>query len=139
MIETDLTIETELVDLHFAAGLPGFPNLHRYRLSPWGGESSPFMLMSGVDDPEVGFVVVSPWVFYADYEFDLDAATAQRLALSSIEDAIVVCVVTLGDRAEDATVNCLGPIVINRSTREACQTVLGSSEYEVRAPLARAA
>lgn len=139
MIETELTIETELVDLHFAAGLPGFPHLHRCRLAPWGGPESPFMVMSGIDEPEVGFVVVSPWVFYGDYAFDLDEVTAERLALSSIDDAIVVCVVTLGDRAEDATVNCLGPIVINRATREACQTVLVATEYEVRAPLARAA
>jgi|CXWL01.1.fsa_nt_gi flagellar assembly factor FliW len=139
MIETDLAIETDLVEIHFAAGLPGFPNARRYVLAPWGGPESPFMTMSSTSDPDIGFVVVAPWVFYPDYEFDLDALTAERLALSDWEAALVVCMVTLADQAEDATVNLLGPIVINSTTHEACQAVLASSGYEVRAPLARAA
>ena len=139
MIDTELEIATGVVELHFAAGLPGFPHVRRYVLTPWGGEESPFMMMSASDDPNLGFVVVAPWVFDPDYEFDLDRATAERLALRDGEDAVVVCVVTLGEQASDATVNLLGPIVINKSTLEACQTVLASSGYDVRAPLARAA
>jgi flagellar assembly factor FliW len=49
----------------------------------------------------------------------------------------VLCVVTLGEVAEEATVNLLGPIVVNRFTREACQAVLDPSVFEVKAPLAR--
>ncbi len=139
MIETELEIETGVVEIHFAAGLPGFPHVRRYAMTPWGGDESPFMMMSATDDPDIGFVVVAPWVFYPDYEFDLDPATAERLVLDDPEDAVVVCVVTLGDRPEDATVNLLGPIVINRASLEACQAVLAASGYEVRAPLARAA
>lgn len=137
MIDTDLEIATGLVELHFAAGLPGFPHVRRYVLSPWGGDESPFMMMAASDDPELGFVVVAPWVFYPEYEFDLDRATAERLAIEDPEDAVIVCVVTLGERAEDATINLLGPIVVNKHSYEACQTVLASSGYEVRAPLAR--
>ena len=139
MIDTDFAPETDLVEIHFAAGLPGFPHARRYLLAPWGSDDSPFMMMSSKEDSDVGFVVVAPWVFYPEYEFELDVATAERLGMSDPEDAVVVCVVTLADRAEDATVNLLGPIVINRVTREACQAVLSSSGYEVRAPLARAA
>ena len=36
----------------------------------------------------------------------------------------------------DATLNLLGPIVVNRFTLEAAQVVLSSSGYSVRAPLA---
>jgi flagellar assembly factor FliW len=139
MIETDIAIETELVEIHFAAGLPGFPDARSYVLSPWGGPSSPFMMMASTSDPEVGFVVVAPWVFHPDYEFDLDRATAERLGLDDPEQAVVVCVVTLADRPEDATINLLGPIVINRATLEACQTVLATSGYDVRTPLTRVA
>ncbi len=139
MIEPDIAPGTDLVEIYFAAGLPGFPHAHHYLLTGWGGPDSPFMMMTSVDDPDVGFVVVSPWVFHSDYEFDLDTSTAERLALVRADDAVVVCVVTLADRVEDATVNLLGPIVINRTTREACQAVLAASVYQVRAPLARAA
>jgi len=95
--------------------------------------------MTSSDEPDVGFVVVEPWVFYPDYEFELDTSTSERLALSDPGDSIVMCVVTLGERPEDATVNLLGPIVVNRFTHEACQAVLDPSLFNVRAPLARSA
>ena len=89
-----------------------------------------------MDDPDVGFVVVPPWVFYPDYEFDLDDASAERLGLAVADDAIVLAVVTLRDRPEDATLNLLGPIVVNRHSHEAAQIVLPTTSYSVRAPLA---
>ena len=55
------------------------------------------MLLSAADDSDVGFVVVPPWVFYPDYEFGLDEATAERLGITEPEDAVVFCVVTLSD------------------------------------------
>jgi flagellar assembly factor FliW len=116
--------------------LPGFPHVHRFRLSPWGPPGSPYLLLRAVDDPDVGFVVVPPWVFYPDYEFDLDDASAERLGLSVADDAIVLAVVTLRDRPEAATLNLLGPIVVNRHTHDAAQVVLPTSSYSVRAPLA---
>jgi flagellar assembly factor FliW len=134
MLETEAV--TDVVEINFPAGLPGFPQAHRFELAPWGPAGSPFMMLSSVDDPEVGFVVVPPWVFYPDYEFELDNGTAERLSLQSSEDAVLFAVVTLRDRPEDSTLNLLGPIVVNRFTHEAAQVVLPTSGYSVRAPLA---
>jgi flagellar assembly factor FliW len=134
MLET--TTETDVVEINFPAGLPGFPHAHRFELAPWGPAGSPFMLLSSADDPDVGFVVVPPWVFYPDYEFDLDSGTSERLNLKQAEDAVVFAVVTLRDQAADSTMNLLGPIVVNRHTHEAAQVVLPSAGYSVRAPLA---
>jgi flagellar assembly factor FliW len=134
MLETEAV--TDVVEINFPAGLPGFPQAHRFELAPWGPAGSPFMMLSSVDDPDVGFVVVPPWVFYPDYEFELDNGTAERLSLQSSEDAVVFAVVTLRDRPEDSTLNLLGPIVVNRLTHEAAQVVLPTSGYSVRAPLA---
>ena len=139
MIDAQEQILTDTVEITFPAGLPGFPHSHIFQLTQWGGEDTPFSLMTSIDDPDVGFVVVEPWVFYPDYEFELDKSTSERLGLSEPGDSIVLCVVTLGEQAEDATVNLLGPIVVNRYTREACQAVLDPSLFNVRAPLARAA
>ncbi len=126
-------------DLHFAAGLPGFPEAHRFRVTSWGGDGSPFLLMSGLDDPEVGFVLISPFVFYPDYEFDVDDTIVSRLGITSPSDVVVLCIVTLQDRPEHATVNLLGPIVVNPANGEAAQAVQPHGAYEVRAPLAPAA
>ena len=92
--------------------------------------------MSSAEDPDVGFVVVPPWVFYPDYEFELDTGTAERLSLEQAEDAVVFAVVTLRDDPAESTLNLLGPIVVNRFSHEAAQVVLPSAGYSVRAPLA---
>lgn len=134
----DSSTTTDVIEITFPAGLPGFPHAHCFELAPWGPAGSPFLLLTSSDDSDVGFVVVPPWVFYADYEFELDAASAERLGLASSEDAVVFAVVTLRDRPEDSTLNLLGPIVINRFTHEAAQVVLPSAGYSVRAPLALA-
>ena len=134
MLETQTA--TDVVAINFPAGLPGFPDAHQFDLAPWGPAGSPFLLLSSVDDPDVGFVVVPPWVFYPDYEFELDTGTAERLNLEQAEDAVVFTVVTLRDEPEDSTLNLLGPIVVNRFTHDAAQVVLPSAGYSVRAPLA---
>jgi flagellar assembly factor FliW len=134
MLETD--IATDVAEITFPAGLPGFPHAHRFALAPWGPAGSPFLMLSSIDDPEVGFVVVPPWVFYPTYEFELDNGTAERLALTGAEEAVVFAVVTLRERPEDSTLNLLGPIVVNRYTHEAAQVVLPRAGYSVRAPLA---
>jgi flagellar assembly factor FliW len=125
--------------LHFAAGIPGFPHLRSFTLGRWGGDDSPFMTMTSDQDPDVGFVVVSPFIYYPDYEFDVDDETAARLGVCAPEDMQVLCIITLHERPEDATANLLGPIVINVRNGEACQSVLPHAVYSVRAPLARAA
>jgi flagellar assembly factor FliW len=136
MLDTETA--TDVVQIEFPAGLPGFPNAHRFELAPWGPAGSPFLMLTSSDDPEVGFIVVAPWVFYPDYEFELDTGAAERLGLSKAEEAVVFSVVTLRDRPEDSTVNLLGPIVVNRFSHEAAQVVLPNSGYSVRAPLALA-
>jgi flagellar assembly factor FliW len=138
MIDAQEELRTDTVEITFPAGLPGFPHAHRFQLTAWGPEGTPFSMLTSSDDPEVGFVVVEPWVFYPDYEFDLDTGTSERLGLNEPGDSIVLCVVTLGENPENATVNLLGPVVINRFSREACQAVLEPSTFDVRAPLARA-
>ena len=134
MLETHTS--TDVVEITFPAGLPGFPHAHRFELAPWGPAGSPFMLLSSTDDPDVGFVVVPPWVFYPDYEFELDSGSSERLGLEQAEDAVVFAMVTLREHVAESTLNLLGPIVVNRFTHEAAQVVLPSAGYSVRAPLA---
>ena len=125
----------DTAELIFESGLPGFPDAHRFTLVRWGDEDSPFSIMRSLDHDGLEFVVVPPMVFFPDYEPEVDDATAERLDLERGEDAIVLAMVTLGEAAADATVNLLGPIVVNRHTNHAAQAVLASSGYDVRTPL----
>jgi flagellar assembly factor FliW len=125
----------DVVELHFAAGLPGFNEARRFELEPWGADDTPFSVLKCLDDPDLQFVVVPPEVFFPDYAIDLDGETAERIDLKNENDADTYVIITLGEQATDATANLLGPIVVNRRNHEAIQAVLASSGYELRTPL----
>src|SRR5258705_7306231 len=113
----------DTAELHFAAGLPGFPDQHRFTLT-WWGESDLFSILRSVEHPDIEFVVVPPFPFFPNYEPELDDTTAERLGINAADDAIVLVIVTLGERPEDATANLMAPIVVNQHSLEATQAVL---------------
>ena len=122
-------------ELYLDAGLPGFPGVHRFRLMPWGGATGPFSLLMCLDAEELAFVVAPPAVFFPDYTPEIDRTTADRLGIVSPDDAAVYVIVTLGPTPVDATVNLLGPLIVNRRNLLAAQVVLEGSGWDVRTPL----
>ena len=125
----------DVPELTFASGLPGFPGPRRFALVRWGGFEGPYSVLADLDTPSVRFLVMPPQVFFPDYAVYLDDAIAHRIHLDDPDDCLVLVVVTLGDRAEDATANLLGPIVINLQTRAGVQAVLAESGHSTRVPL----
>ena len=124
--------EVDLPELHFASGLPGFPDARRFLLVRLGDEHSPFSVLRHLEDdagPE--FVVTHPGLFFPDYAPEI----AGRLELKSADDALLLVIVTVADPVAASTANLLGPIVVNRTTRAAAQAVLGNSGYATREAL----
>lgn len=135
---SDVALETEVPELHFAGGLPGFPDARRFVLVRLGDETSPFSLLRSIDDgPEVEFVVTHPGLFFPDYEPEIDDDIAARLDLKSADDALLLVIVTVGQPISASTANLLGPVVVNRHTRAAAQAVLSNSGYATREALVR--
>lgn len=128
------TVE-EIPEIIFHAGIPGFPDARRFTLVWWGDESSPFSILSCLDDPSLEFLVVPPLAFFPLYAPEIDDDTVERLGIETEDDVILLVIVTTGDDASKATANLLAPIVINRHTRQAAQTVLAEGEHPLRAPL----
>lgn len=124
-----------IAELSFPAGLPGFPGLHRFGLERWGGADSPYSLLVALEQPEVRFLVVPPEVFFPDYEVELADGDVEALGLTGPDDALVLVIVSVTDRAEDATANLLGPVVLNTRTRTGAQVVLADPDLSTRAPL----
>ena len=135
-------METTLLEattLTIDGGIPGFPAACRFELTRWGGAESPFSLLRCVDN-ERGtpqFVVMPPTVFFPGYRCDVDAGTIDRLGIESVADVSVFVILTLGGRPEDATANLLAPLLVNRWTGQATQTVLVDPDpgYGLRVPL----
>ena len=137
MITPETTAETaagELPTIEFSSPIPGFPEHRRFVLVRTTEDGLIYTLRS-VDDPELRFLVVPPAPFFPDYAPEVSDKVIEQLASTRPEeDLLVLLVVTVGDRAEEATANLLAPVIIDRSTRRAVQVVLNEN-LPVRAPL----
>jgi flagellar assembly factor FliW len=129
-IEGDL--EEKVV--HFADGLPGFPELERFVLLDLR-ENGAFQQLQSIDDPSISMIVCVPWLFFPDYAPVLSDTEEQELELESASDAIVFVPVSFDTESRQASLNLLGPFVVNSRTRRGRQVVLTGSEYSVRAPI----
>jgi flagellar assembly factor FliW len=109
--------------LTFPLGLPGFPSVRQFQLEPWAGDDTPFSVLRCLDQP-LEFLVVDPEIFFPDYDAVIDSDTAATLELESAAEGRVLVIVTVSERAQDATANLLGPIVVNPRVGKAVQAVM---------------
>ena len=128
-------LSADIPELHFRAGLPGFPGERRFALVRWGTNEGPYSVLVDLDDTDIRFLVAPPALFFPHYEVELDDQSVEQLGLEDASDALVLMIVTLGEKPEDATANLLGPVVINTRTREALQAVLPEAGWSTKVPL----
>ncbi len=116
-------------------GIPGLTTETRFVLTsaaPDSPEDSLFQLLTCLDD-DVSLVVTQPWNFFADYGPDIDDGELEHLGITSPEDLVLFCPVTLDSQAGCVYLNLLGPFVINSRAKVGRQVVLTDREWPVRA------
>lgn len=124
-------------ELHFSAGIPGFPHAKAFSLRSWASEASPFYVLECQDVMGLRFVVVGPAVFFASYEPQFGADVYQAVDASGPDDTFVLVILTLHSRPEETTANLLGPLVVNARTGQAVQAVLSGSGYDPQTLIVR--
>lgn len=115
----------------FMHGLPGFPNEKSFALLPYQPDS-PFAFLQSMTDPDLTFLVIDPFVFFSDYEFDLDDAALQEIGFIEGESPYILNIVTVPEKMADMTVNLLAPVVLNQRNRQGQQIVLEGTSYLIR-------
>jgi flagellar assembly factor FliW len=88
--------------------------------------------------PEIlHFVVIEPGGIIPGYEPELFDEDALQLGLRDPGEAMILNIVTLKRRQPvEATVNLIGPVVVNRRTRTGRQLVISNySRYSAHHPL----
>ena len=115
--------------LHFAQGLIGFPDDHRFVILEHR-PGSPFKWMLSLDDPELGFAIASPTELVAGYEPPL--ALAARVLDVAESDIALFVIVTIPSDPRAMTVNLMAPVVVDMRTRSARQVVLEGSKLDPR-------
>ncbi len=111
-------------------GLLGFERVKKYVLLT-NPQEEPFMWFQMLEDAKHAFLVVPPFQVAPDYQPDIAEGDVEFLGLNRPEDAFIINIVTL--RAECATVNLKGPIVINRRTLIGKQVIPNNApDFDVR-------
>jgi flagellar assembly factor FliW len=105
-------VKTENV-ISMPLGLLGFEPVKKYVLLTTP-EEEPFLWLQMLDNPNQGFIVLSPTIALPDYAPDIAQADVEFLGIQKPDDALLLNIVTV--RNGQATVNLKGPIVINRQT-----------------------
>lgn len=113
---------------HFSKGLPGFDEENQFVLIPW--EDTPFIYLQSIKEPDLSFLLVSPFIFAPDYSFELPEADRAELGIS--EEVSVFSIVTIQSEVSKSTMNLLAPVVLNPSKRTGKQVVLHQSSYGTR-------
>jgi len=119
----------------FAAGLPGFPDEHRYVLINHQLES-PFYCLQCVDNPSLAFVVVDPAALVPDYSPRNGAGVLTELHASSPDDLRVLVTLTIPPgRPREITANLMSPLLINLEQGLGKQVVIDKPQYSHQHPL----
>ena len=118
--------------VHFADGIPAFEEEHEFLIIPYD-EESPYVFLQSMVTPELAFLMTMPFVFFPEYEFELDDANQEKLGLTRQEDMLVYMLLTIPDgQVELMTANLTAPIVMNQVTMQARQIVLDKSRYTTK-------
>lgn len=121
----DLRVEPQHV-FKFADGLFGFDDLHEYVLIA-DDNSAPLRWLISLEQPEIGFPVISPSFIDASYSAGRDYTDTDRFA--------TLVIVTLAQSG--MTVNMKAPVVLDCNDQTGKQLILSSDKYLPNQPLGK--
>lgn len=138
--ETATLAEAPLKNVRLLGGLIGFPEHTGFELL-YHPDQLPFRWIRLLGAEPVDFVVIDPSGIVPDYELELFDEDAESLGIADASDAQVFNIVAVTrTQPPTATVNLVGPIIVNRRTGVAKQVVLANhTRYSARYPLVTAA
>ena len=76
-------------------------------------ENSPFQWLHSLDDAGLALPVTNPFRFFSAYEVELSDQTAERIGVTSPEDADVYVTVRAASDIADFCANLLAPILVS--------------------------
>lgn len=118
--------------LHFKDGIPAFEDEHEFIVVPYDKES-PYGFMQSLNTPDLAFLITSPFVFFPEYEFELDDESEEKLELKHEAEMEIYTLITIpGGKVADMTANLMAPIVVNTTNMQARQIVLDKSPYNTK-------
>lgn len=127
----EIEVEEDKI-VHFEQGIPAFEDEHEFVIIPYDPES-PYVFLQSLATPELAFLMTIPFIFFPDYEFNLDDDVLKKMAIKVQEDILVYTLITIPNgEIKNMTANLLAPVVVNKNTMQARQVVLERSKYTTK-------
>ena len=113
----------------FPQGLLGFETYKNYVLLD--AERQPFYWLQSLDDVQIAFILINPFIFRPDYEVNIDNEELKTIGISDPGTALIFSIVTIPAK-NPMTANLQGPLIINRETRSGLQAVLSDPRWKTK-------
>lgn len=127
---------TEDKMFHFRKGIPGFEQYTEFVIIQ---HDEHFSLLQSVENEDVAFIIVDPFQFFSDYEFELSSTDLEELHIQDESEVAVRSIVTWGNEQSKITANLLAPLVFNVRNRTGKQVVLNIKGYATKHSLQKIA
>ena len=127
----EIEIDEEKI-VHFEDVIPAFEEEHEFVIIPYD-EESPYVFLQSLATPDLAFLMTMPFVFFPEYEFELDDESQAKLGIEKQEEMLIYSLLTIpGGKVSDMTANLMAPVVINTTNMQARQIVLDKSRYTTK-------
>jgi flagellar assembly factor FliW len=114
----------------FPTGVAGYEDLTRFAIFEL---DSQLFLLQAVDDVEVSFVLVDPFLLDPEYRA-VAREDCQVLDLDEKDEYWMLCIVTLAPNGRPMTVNFRAPIILNSTKKLGMQMIL-QEDRQIRQPI----
>lgn len=127
------TIEASESDVVTFEPLPGFPGRSRFVIMEHDAKRSQMAWLVSVEDPDLAFVVATPWAFFPQYDPPVQREQLAALGTEDLENVEILSIVSLSGKT--IFLNLAAPLVINAATRRGLQVVSDDPRYTTRAAI----
>ncbi len=124
---------TEELIVRFPKGLIGFEDARNFIIINHE-DYEPFRWLISVDQKELGFPLLNPFLVEPNYGKDLPNALVERL-FSADEAMDIFCVVTIKGEGGKVTINLKSPIIVDYQTKTGEQIILPSDDIPIAMPI----
>ena len=139
LIETKTMGKVEVSDeqmIQLPSGLFGFADYHRFALIDC--HVKPLIWMQSLEDKDLAFLLLDPFIVCPDYEADIDDAELSKLGIQDPADVLLMSIITVPNDGSHITANLRGPLVINKKSHEGMQVILDDKKWPIKFDVAEA-
>ncbi len=120
--------DEQIIDL--PSGLLGFSDYHKFALIDC--HVKPLIWMQSLEESELAFLLVDPFIVCEDYEADIDDDDLAKIDLDDPSRVLVMAIVTIPNDGSPVTANLRGPLIINKENHLCMQAILNDARWTTK-------